>query len=176
MEIYKGSADLVKNEPIVVKEGGRETILGTTLGLPPTVAEEVCVKEKEGKLQIGWLDRVLYAGSAVEYMSSHTVPAVVSSDHSTKVFSFAVHACPLAGGAAVPGGPEVDAAAINEEVVPDTGGGNPEEDADKTTLEATFSMVNPMATNQAAQTVAQTNVVPAVDTTPQTNPVVDTAG
>ena len=33
-----------------------------------------------------------------------------------------------------------------------------------------------MATNQAAQTVAQTNVVPAVDTTPQTNPVVDTAG
>ncbi len=60
--------------------------------------------------------------------------------------------------------------------MPDTGGGNPEEDETKISIDTTFTMVNPMATNQAAQTVAQTNVVPAVDTTPQTNPVVDTVG
>ena len=54
-----------------------------------------CASQKEGKIQVGWLDRVLYSGPAAEYKSSHTVQSVIGSDHSTKVFDFTAHAKPV---------------------------------------------------------------------------------
>ena len=125
----------------------------------------MCVAEKEGKIQVGWLDRVLYSGPAVEYKSSHTVQSVIGSDHSTKVFDFTVHAKPVT--AEEPLGAQT--------LVQDTGGGNEDGDDPIILLEEFFAtedkliaLHNPGTVNgpglTAQTTAVQTNPVPAVDT------------